>query len=107
MPFSTKKFDNMLNNNFSVPALVKSIDPESYSVMKQQFLNSGDGKLILTMVNRLHDDKDADACVVTEESRFGNDGKIFKKIPVLCDIVNAKCITLVDYLSLTPFKVII
>ena len=107
MPFSTKKFDNMLNNNFSVPALVKSTDPEKYSILKQEFLNSGDGKLILTMFNRLHDDKDAEVCVVTEESPYSNDGKGFKKIPALCEIVKARCITLVDYLSQTPFKVII
>ena len=107
MPYSTRKFDNMLNNNFSVSALVRNIGHEKYSVMKQQFLNSGDGKLMLTMFNRLHDNKDADIRIVTEESHYGNDGKIFKKIPALCDIIGAKCITLVEYLSQTSFKVTI
>lgn len=107
MPFSTKRFDNMLNSNFSLPALARSLGPEGFSVMKQQFLKSGDGKLTLTMLNKLHDNRDAEICVVTEETRFGNDGKIFKKIPALCDIIGAKCITLVNYLSQTSFQVTI
>lgn len=107
MPYSTKKFDNMVNNNFSIAALVRNIGADNFSVMKQQFLNSGDGKLVLTMFNRLHDDKDAAVCIVTEESRYGNDGKVFKKIPALCDVVDAKCMTVVDYLAQTPFEVTI
>ncbi len=103
-PYSSKKFDNMLNNNFSIPPLVREIGLENYSLMKQEYLNSGDGKLILTMFNKLHDDKEADVCIVSEESRFGNDRKVFKKIPAICDIVGTKCITLVDYLSQTPLQ---
>ena len=78
MPYSTKKFGNMVDKNFSVAALVNN-GKVNYSIMKQVFLNSGDGKLILTMYNRLHDDKDAKICIVTEESKAGNDNKIFKK----------------------------
>lgn len=74
-------------------------------IVKQQFLESGDGKLILTMFNRLHDDKAAEICIVTEETRSSNDGKVFKKIPALCGIIGARCITLTDYLSATSFRV--
>ena len=77
----------------------------NYSIMKQSFLNSGDGKLILTMYNRLHDDKEAKICIVTEESKTGNDGKIFKKIPALCDFIGARWITLVEFLADTSFHV--
>lgn len=104
MPYSTKKFDNMVDKNFAVAALVNN-GKWNYSIMKQQFLNSGDGKLILTMYNRLHEDKAAKICIVTEESRAGNDGKIFKKIPALCEFVGAECITLVDFLEATSFHV--
>ncbi len=104
MPFSTKKFGNLVDKNFAVAALVNN-GKINYSIMKQKFLESGDGKLLLTMFNRLHDDKDAEICIVTEESRSGNDAKVFKKIPVLCGMIGARCITLVDYLSTTSFRV--
>lgn len=104
MPYSTKKFGNMVDKNFAVAALVNN-GKINYSIMKQMFLESGDGKLILTMFNRLHNDKDADICIVTEESRSSNGGKVFKKIPALCDMIGARCITLVDYLSETSFHV--
>jgi hypothetical protein len=104
MPYSTKKFGNMVDKNFAVAALLNN-GKVNYSIMKQGFLNSGDGKLILTMYNRLHDDKEAEICIVTEESKTGNDGKIFKKIPVLCDFIGVRCITLVEFLADTPFYV--
>lgn len=102
--YSTKKFDNMVDKNFAVTALVNN-GKVNYSIMKQRFLNSGDGKLILTMDNRLHDDKEAKICIVTEETKTGNDGKIFKKIPALCEFIGARCITIVDFLSRTSFRV--
>ena len=104
MPFSTKKFGNMVDKNFAVAAQVNN-GKINYSIIKQKFLESGDGKLILTMFNRLHDDQDAEICIVTEESRFSNDGKGFKKIPALCSMLGARCITLTDYLSTTSFRV--
>ena len=104
MPYSTKKFGNMVDKNFAVAALLNN-GKVNYSIMKQVFLNSGDGKLILTMYNRLHDDKEAKICIVTEESKTGNDGKIFKKIPALCEFIGARCISLVDFLQTTSFHV--
>lgn len=104
MPYSTKKFDNMVDKNFIVAALVNN-GKVNYSIMKQSFLNSGDGKMILTMYNRLHDDKEANICIVTEESKTGNDGKIFKKIPALCEFIGARCISLAEFLSTTSFHV--
>ena len=104
MPYSTKKFGNMVDKNFAVAGLLNN-GKVNYSIMKQGFLNSGDGKLILTMYNRLHDDMEAKICIVTEESRTGNDNNIFKKIPALCEFIGARCITLVDFLSTTSFHV--
>ena len=104
MPYSTKKFGNMVDKNFAVAALVNN-GRVTYSIMKQDFLKSGDGKLMLTMYNRLHDDKEAEICIVTEESKTGNDKKIFKKIPALCEFIGARCITIVDFLSTTSFRV--
>ena len=56
------------------------------------------------MYNRLHDDNEAEICVVTEESKTANDKKIFKKIPALCDFIGVRCITLADYLADTSFQ---
>ena len=45
MPCSPKRFDNMLERNFVIPALKN--DPKiDFSLLKQSFLLSGDGKLI-------------------------------------------------------------
>jgi hypothetical protein len=103
MPVSPRRFSNMVNNNFVHTAMVRNGNID-FSILKQEFLNSGDGKLIMTMYNRLHDDKNAEICIVSEESPAYNDRKVFKKIPVLCEQIHARCITLVDYLLSTSLQ---
>lgn len=103
LPVSPRRFDNKVNNNFIRTALVRNGDVD-FSILKQGFLKSADGKLIMTMYNRLHEDENAEICIVSEESRASNDGKVFKKIPILCEQIHARCITLVDYLLPTSLQ---
>ncbi|MFA6820206.1 MAG: DUF4411 domain-containing protein, partial [Bacteroidaceae bacterium] len=48
----------------------------------------------------------ADYSVMTEETRNQNDGKLFKKLPLLCDFLKVKVITAVDYLYQNGFKIV-
>ena len=43
-----------------------------------------------------------DIVVVTEETNSNNDNKIFKKIPIICDLLNIKCFGLP--LLITEYK---
>lgn len=104
LPVSPRRFDNLVSNNFVIQAFLKNGVDIDFSVMKRNFLDSGDGKLILTMYN-MRENGANQSCIVTEESRFSNDRKGFKKIPAICDIIHAECVSLVDYLKLTPLHI--
>ena len=71
--------------------------PREYRGRKRIYLRSADSQLVLTALS----DK-AQLTIVTDESKFQNDGKDFKKIPIICDFENIPCISLPDLLQLTP-----
>ena len=43
--------------------------------------------------------------IFTEETRNTNDGKLFKKLPLICDHLEIKVLTLPDYLKENGFRV--
>lgn len=95
-----RKFSNQLDNNLCVPIARKQLSDEAYSLQKQLFLESGDGKIILLALNKIHDAGLLDEVVVlTDESKISNDGKLFKKLPAICEFLQIKTITLIDYLK--------
>ena len=102
LPFSTRKFDNLVNNNFSVSALVNN-GKVDFSMLKQNFLASGDGKIIVYAYNKMHEGEKG-FCVVTEETPFPNDGKVFKKLPALCDIIDVPHMNVVSLLERTTLR---
>lgn len=104
LPYSPRRFDNLVNNNFSIKAIVNN-GKVDFSVLKQKFLLSGDGKLILYAYNCLQN-SDSEFCIVTEETRNPNDNKAFKKIPQLCEIIDAPCQNVVDVLSHTSLHLL-
>ena len=73
LPNSPRRFDNLVNNNFSIRAIADN-GKVDFSVLKQKFLLSGDGKLILYAYNCLQN-SDSEFCIVTEETRNPNDNK--------------------------------
>ena len=75
----------------------REMKPREYRGRKRIYLRSADSQLVLTALS----DK-AQLTIVTDESKFQNDGKDFKKIPIICDFENIPCISLPDLLQLTP-----
>lgn len=105
-PPSTRKLDNMLEHNFSIPVLKRELSDEEYIVQKDIFLKSGDGKILVYCLNMKSDASlFSELCVLTEESRIPNDGKLFKKLPLICEHLGIKVITLPDYLKVNGFEV--
>jgi len=104
-PISTKKFDHMLNNNFCVNALKRDMSEEMFLEKRKEFLQSGDGGIIL-YCQSVHKEEslfDDEFCIMTEESRNQNDGKVFKKIPLICDFLKIKTISLPSFLEKNGF----
>jgi hypothetical protein len=42
---------------------------------------------------------EADSIIITEETRLSNDGKLFKKIPTICDILEIKHQSITEWFS--------
>lgn len=105
-PHSTRKLDNMLDRNFSIPVLKRELSDEEYIVQKDIFLKSGDGKILVYCLKMKSDaNLFSELCVLTEESRVSNDGKLFKKLPLICEHLGIKVIALPDYLEVNGFEV--
>ncbi len=107
LPSSPRKFSNLLDNNFCIPIQKRKLSAEEYLEQKQVFLKSGDGKILVYIFNQKDNDLfSADEVIVmTDESRISNDGKVFKKLPVLCDFLDIKTLTLVDYLKMNNIEI--
>jgi len=54
--------------------------------------------MILLALNERHNNK-VEIAIVTEESETANDHKAFKKIPVICKILEIEVMTLPELLS--------
>ena len=86
----------------------KLLTDVEYIAAKQQYLLTGDARLIIYALNYQSDHKNDifnDFYVLTEESRFQNDGKLFKKLPLICDFLNINTITLPEYFKQNGIKV--
>lgn len=106
-PVSAKKFDNMVDNNFCVRLLRNDLTEEEYIQQKSEFMKSGDAKIVIyswLTKQRLNSILN-DYSVMTEETRNQNDGKLFKKLPLLCDFLGVKTITAADYLQKNGFRI--
>ena len=43
---------------------------------------------------------------MTDETRQQNDGKLYKKLPILCDIIDVNVMTAVDFLNKHGFELV-
>jgi len=99
---SPKRFSNQLDNNLCVPLQKKRLTDIEYSAGKQDFLSTGDARLIIYALNYQKENQGSlfeDFFVLTEETRVQNDGKLFKKLPLICDFLNIRTITMPEYLK--------
>lgn len=98
LPPSTKKFYNMVDDNFRTP-LSRRFTEAEFEQRKKEFLNSADARMILLALNEKNNNQKEEIAIVTEESETANDHKAFRKIPAICKILNLDVMTLPELIS--------
>ena len=77
-----------MENRLCYVARKNTLNEFEFENRKQAFLEDADAKLLLFCLSNkggLNLDK---FILVTEETRADNDGKLFKKLPELCELLN-------------------
>lgn len=107
LPPAPQRFNNSIDNNFCVRLLKNELTEEEYIQQKDEFLKSGDAKIVVYSWKMQHDQPNIfeNFSVMTEETRNQNDGKLFKKLPLICDFLNIKTISAVEFLNQNGFKI--
>ncbi|MFZ5939828.1 MAG: DUF4411 domain-containing protein [Bacteroidota bacterium] len=77
-----------LENKLSYPVQKRKLGETEFENRKREFLESADAKLILFCLADKRSPSLDELILVTEESRASNDGKLFKKLPVLCELLD-------------------
>lgn len=96
IPPSTKKFYNLLNDNFRTP-LSRRLNEAEFEERKKEFLETADARMIILALIKKSEKEDV--AIITEESEIGNDQKAFKKIPAICKILDINVLTLPELLE--------
>ena len=96
LPPSTKKFYNLLNDNFRTP-LSRRLNEAEFEERKKEFLETADARMIILALIKKNEKEEI--TIVTEESENGNDSKAFKKIPAICKILDVNVMTLPELLK--------
>lgn len=97
LPPSTKKFYNLLNDNFRTP-LARKLNEAEFEERKKEFLETADARMIILALIKKNEQEEI--AIVTEETENGNDSKAFKKIPAICKILDIKVMTLPEILQI-------
>lgn len=86
------QFYKQLENDFCNHSIVRSkrLTEAEVESEKNRFVDTADAKIILYAIKIYSQSP----IVITEESLKQNDGKVFKKIPSICSILNVPCVTL-------------
>lgn len=94
---STKRFYNLLDNQFCNSFQKKQLDDFEIERFTQQFVQSADAKIMTTAMTRIKEGQKV--VVITEETIGNNDNKLFKKIPAMCSALDIDCIKLPELIS--------
>ena len=86
----------LLDNNFVVPSEKKLLDDTKYEERRNNYLRSADAAIVI-FADSYHGLEQIQ--IVTEESNSINDGKLYKKIPLICEQLKIKTLRLPDYLK--------
>lgn len=84
LPRAPEKFYRMVDNNFVVTVLKARLNETEYETIKNEYMDSADMRMVLTILNLKNDNPIEDIFLVTEETETSNDNKLFKKIPAIC-----------------------
>jgi len=98
---SPAKFLRQVDNQFVNTVVLKQrkLTLVEYENQKNHFMNDADMRLILLCMNLIKDNKDEEVFLVTEESEYSNDNKLFKKIPTICKELDIQVLTLPQLLE--------
>ncbi|MSL96806.1 DUF4411 family protein [Escherichia coli] len=104
-PSAPERFSNMIDNNFCLRLKKQELTEEEYIEQKEEYLKTGDAKIIIYALNVRHSDAIhlEEMQVMTEETRQQNDGKLFKKLPLLCEQIGIGTLTVSEYLHRNGF----
>lgn len=105
LPPSPRKFSNMMDNNFCVRLEKNELTEQEYVQQKAEYSETGDYKILVYSMKEQSQNgilKD-EYYVMTEETRLQNDGKLFKKLPLLCEQIGVETITASEYLHRKGF----
>ncbi len=95
----SQKFFNMLEHQFCNKIQREKLNEFEYETVQKQFLNSADAKISLLILQNKKTIEIDEFVVVNEESYSENDGKVFKKIPAICDILETKHCNITTFLK--------
>jgi len=84
---SPQRFFNMGDNYCAVMSQKSQLLATEYESQKGTCMESADIKQILLCLNLKSKDENIEIAIVTEETRDGNDKKLFQKIPMICSQV--------------------
>lgn len=102
LPPSPRKFSNLLENNFCIPPQKKRLSEEQFAQQKEAYMKTADARMILYALNHL----ESNPIVITEETLLSNDGKLFKKLPAICDILEMKHQTIAEWLAFHGVEIV-
>ncbi|HAH54294.1 MAG TPA: DUF4411 domain-containing protein [Flavobacterium sp.] len=94
LPPAPAKFYRQVDNQFAVRVLTNKLSPSQYDVVKNEFMNSADMKLILTSLSLIKENPNEEIFLVTEETDVSNDKKYFQKIPAICSQLDIQTINI-------------
>lgn len=83
-----QKFFNRLENELCYGTQRNKLTATEYQIEQTKFLETADAKLILFCERDKKDLELDKPILVTEETKSENDGKLFKKLPEICAILN-------------------
>ena len=74
-----------LDNNWAIPNQKGKFSNEEYTQQKSEYIKTADFQLVYYAIEH------ENTRIITEESRSQNDGKLFKKIPIICQEEKIPC----------------
>lgn len=88
----SKKFYNLLENQFCNSFAKRQLEDYEIEQLTEDFVKSADAKIVMKALAAKSIDNNI--TIVTEETTSNNDNKLFKKIPIMCSLINVDCINL-------------
>ena len=82
------KFFNMMESQFSIQVQRRKLNDIQFESKKKDFLESADAKMLLYCLKEKTELNLDNPFIVSEETSAENDGKVFKKLPALCSLID-------------------